>query len=206
MGKLQTFTIYLLIIVGFFLVSTFLEGQPIKNMYVSLKGTVEEEFEYDGKDTALDVEILDARATRMNGYINAKVTNTSDDYIDKAYLKVDLYAKDDIKAITRYLEINDLEPGESKDYQLKFNAGYVDTYKVAVENEYPDEDYIFDIFGYEINTKSIFGIDLSDYIDAKAIKAAGFNGITSIFSFIGKIGHRFVVTAQSVPWWGYVGA
>ena len=196
MGKLQTFTIYLLIIVGFFLFSTFLEGKLIENMYVSLNGTVEENFEYDGDDTALDVEILDAKATRMNGYLKARVTNKTDKLIDKAYLKTDLFAKGDLKAISRYLEINDLQPGESKDYEIK----------LALKNDFPDEEYIFEIFGYEINTKSIFGLDLSDYIDAKAIKAAGFNGITSIFSFIGKVSHRFVVAAQSVPWWGYLGA
>ena len=206
MSKLQTFTIYLLIIVGFYLVSIFLEGQLIEKMYSKLDGTVQEEFEYNGERTALNVKILEAKATRMNGYLTARVTNNTDNTINKAYLKIDLYAKKDLKAISRYLEINDLKPGESRDYKLKFRAGYVDTYKVAVKNDFPDEDYIFEIFGYEINTKSILGLDLSKYIDAKAIKEAGFNGITSVFSFFGKVGHRFVVIAQSVPWWGYLGA
>ena len=206
MSKLQTFTIYLLIIVGFYLVSIFLEGQLIEKMYLKLDGTVQEEFEYNGERTALNVKILEAKATRMNGYLTARVTNNTDNTINNAYLKIDLYAKKDLKAISRYLEINDLKPGESRDYKLKFRAGYVDTYKVAVKNDFPDEDYIFEIFGYEINTKSIFGLDLSKYIDAKAIKEAGFNGITSVFSFFGKVGHRFVVIAQSVPWWGYLGA
>ena len=206
MSKLQTFTIYLLIIVGFYLVSIFLEGQLIEQMYSKLDGTVQEEFEYNGEKTALNVKILDAKATRMNGYLTARVTNNTDNVINKAYLKIDLYAKKDLKAISRYLEINDLKPGESRDYKLKFRAGYVDTYKVAVKNDFPDEDYIFEIFGYEINTKSILGLDLSKYIDAKAIKEAGFNGITSVFSFFGKVGHRFVVVAQSVPLWGYLGA
>ena len=206
MSKLQTFTIYLLIIVGFYLVSIFLEGQLIEQMYSKLDGTVQEEFEYNGERTELNVKILDAKATRMNGYLTARVTNNTDNVINKAYLKIDLYAKKDLKAISRYLEINDLKPGESRDYKLKFRAGYVDTYRVAVKNDFPDEDYIFEIFGYEINTKSIFGLDLSKYINAKAIKEAGFNGITSVFSFFGKVGHRFVVIAQSVPWWGYLGA
>lgn len=206
MSKLQTFTIYLLIIVGFYLVSIFLEGQLIEQMYSKLDGTVQEKFEYNGERTELNVKILDAKATRMNGYLTAKVTNNTDNVINKAYLKIDLYAKKDLKAISRYLEINDLKPGESRDYKLKFRAGYVDTYKVAVKNDFPDEDYIFEIFGYEINTKSIFGLDLSKYINAKAIKEAGFNGITSVFSFFGKVGHRFVVIAQSVPLWGYLGA
>lgn len=206
MAKMQTFTIYVLIIISFFILSNFLEGQLIEQMYKPLSGSTKEEFSYNGEKTALDLEVIDAKATRMNGVLTVKVTNNTSQKIDKAYLRTDLFAKKDIKALVRYIEINDLEPGQSKDYKLKFRAGYVDTYKVAVKEDFPDEDYIFEIFGYEINTKSIFGLDLSKYIDAQAIKQAGFNGITSVFEFFGKIGHRFVVAAQSVPWWGYVGA
>ena len=154
----------------------------------------------------LDIEIIDAKASNVNGYITARVKNNTDVTVDKAYLKIDLLTKGKLKAVSRYLEITDLKPGKSKDYTLKFRAGYVDTYKVAVEDSFPDEDYIFEIFGYEINTRSILGFDLSKYINAKAIKEAGFNGITSIFSFFGLIAHRFVVAAKTVPWWGYLGA
>ena len=206
MDKLKTFLIYVLIIVGFFVVSEFLSGQLIKQMYTKLEGTVEKEFQYQGQDLALDVEIIDARATNMNGYITARVTNNTDVTVDKAYLKLDLFAKEDIKAVSRYMEITDLKPGESKDYTLKFRAGYVDTYKVAVKEDFPDQDYIFEFLGYEINTKSVLGINVSKYINAKKIKEAGFNGITSIFSFFGVVAHRITVTAKSVPWWGYLGA
>ena len=206
MSKLKTFLIYALIIGGFFLTSEFLSSQLIKQMYYNLNGTVEENFTYQGQELALDIEIIEAKASNMNGYITAKVTNNTDVTIDKAYLKLDLFAKGDLKAVSRYLEIKNLKPGDSKDYTLKFRAGYVDTYKVAVNDSFPDEDYIFEIFGYEINTKSILGIDLSKYINAKAIKEAGFNGITSVFSFFGLLAHRFVVAAKTVPWWGYLGA
>ena len=206
MKKLQTFTIYALIILGFFLFSEFLSGQLIKQMYFELKGNYKESFEYNGEKNAISMEVIDAKASRMNGQLTARVTNNTDNTIDKAYLKLDLFAKDDIKAVSRYMEINDLKPGESKDYTLKFKAGYVDTYKVAVKEDYPDKDYTFEVFGYEFNTKNFLGLDISKYVNAKAIKEAGFNGITSIFSFIGKLGHRFVVTAKTVPWWGYLGA
>jgi len=102
------------------------------------------------------------------------------------------------------MKVTDLKPGEQKDYTLKFRAGYVDTYNVAMKDEFPDEDYIFEIFGYEINTKNFLGMDISRFVDAKGINASG--GINSIFSFFGMVGHRFTVTVQNVPWWGYVGA
>ena len=206
MKTLKTFLIYALIIIGFFLTSELLSSQLISQMYFKLNGTVEEIFQYQGEEMKLDIEIIDAKASNVNGYITARVKNNTDVTVDKAYLKIDLLTKGKLKAVSRYLEITDLKPGKSKDYTLKFRAGYVDTYKVAVEDSFPDEDYIFEIFGYEINTRSILGFDLSKYINAKAIKEAGFNGITSIFSFFGLIAHRFVVAAKTVPWWGYLGA
>jgi len=206
MKKLQTFFIYILIIVGFFIVSEFLSGQLLNQMYAKINGDVQQQFEYNGKDMNLDVEIIDARATNMNGFITARVKNNTNTTINKAYLNVDLFANKNVHAITRYLEIKDLEPGKSKDYTLKFRAGYVDSYKLAIREDFPDEDYIFEIFGYEINTKNIFGFDLSNYIDAKKIKESSWNGITSVFSFMGATSHRFVVLAKSIPWWGYVGA
>ena len=206
MEKIQTFMIYFLIIIVFFLVSTFLEGQLIEQMYFKLDGSVQENFEYAGENLELDIKVLEAKATKMNGYLTARVTNNTNRVVNKAYLKIDLFAKKDLKAISRYMEINDLKPGGTKDYKLKFRAGYVDTYKVAVENDFPDENYIFEMFGYEINTKSVFGFDVSKYIDAQAIKDAGYNGITSVFEFFGKVGNGIVVAAESVPWWGYLGA
>lgn len=206
MNKLKTFLIYILIIVGFFLTSEFLSGQLIQQMYVKLKGTVKENFNYKGQEIAIDVDVVDAKATNMNGYVKAKVTNNTDYTIEKAYLRIELFAKTDVKALIRYLEIDNLKPGEQRDYELKFRAGYVDTYKIAVKDEFPDEDYIFEIFGYEFNTRNFLGLDISKYVNAKAIKEAGFNGISSIFSFFGLVAHRFTVVAKSIPWWGYVGA
>ena len=145
MKRMQTFIIYIIIIAGFFLLSNFLSGQLIDQMYKELNGTVEKTFSYNGEEKSLEIKIIDAKATRMNGYLTARVTNKSDSKIDKAYLKIDLFAKEDIKAVSRYMEINDLNPGETKEYKLKFRAGYVDTYKVAVKEDFPDEDYIFEI-------------------------------------------------------------
>ncbi|MBR1540636.1 MAG: hypothetical protein IJ629_05725 [Clostridia bacterium] len=206
MGKMQTCLTYVLIIVGFFFISEFLSGKLIEQMYVKMNGNVQENFTYQGQDIALDVEVIDAKATNVNGYITVRVTNNTDVTVDKAYLKFDLFAKGDIKAVSRYMEVTDLKPGEHKDYTLKFRAGYVDTYKVAVKEDFPDEDYIFELFGYEFNTRNFLGMDISRFINAKAIKEAGFNGITSIFSFFGMVAHRFVVIAKTVPWWGYLGA
>ena len=82
MEKIQTFMIYFLIIIVFFLVSTFLEGQLIEQMYFKLDGSVQENFEYAGENLELDIKVLEAKATKMNGYLTARViNNTNRDYM-----------------------------------------------------------------------------------------------------------------------------
>ena len=150
MDKMKTFTIYVLLIIGFFVFSELASGQLLKQLYKNLSGSTESNLSYNGENLDVDTEVIDAKATRMNGYITVRVKNNTNQTIDKAYLRLDLFAKGNIKAITRYMDITDLKPGESKDYTLKFRAGYVDSYKVAIERDYPDKDYVFEMFGYEI--------------------------------------------------------
>lgn len=195
MERLKTFLIYALIIVAFFIFSRFLEKGLIWQMYYEITGNVNNKLEYNGENIELEVKVTDARATRVNGYIDITVTNTSKTKIDEAYIKVKLYTKSNVYATQKYMEINDLKPGESKKYKLRFKGSYIERYVVTLEKDYPDKDYIFNFFGYEINTKNIFGLDLSNVIKSR-----------SIGEFFRNTFHSIGIAVKSVPWWAYVWA
>ena len=128
----------------------------------------------------------------MNGYIRLKITNNSSTLIEKAYIKVLLYTKSDVLAATKYMRIENLEAGETREYKLKFNGHYIKRYIVTVEKEFPNEDKIFNFFGYEIDMSNVFGLDLSNIITAR-----------SIGEFTGNVFHSVKVTVKSIPWWGW---
>ncbi|MCI8309605.1 MAG: hypothetical protein HFJ45_05355 [Clostridia bacterium] len=195
MERLKTFLIYILILVAFFWVSKGLEHGLIWQMYYSMDGTVEKYLNYNGEIIDLDIKVKEAEATRVNGYINISITNNSNTKIEEAYIKVMLYSKSGVYATQKYMEINDLEPGQTKEYSLKFKGSYINKYAITAEKEFPDKDYMFDFFGYEINTRDIFGLDLSEFINAK-----------SIGEFVGNVFHSITVTVKSVPWWAYLWA
>ena len=212
MKKLKTFLAYLFVIVGFFLVSTVLENGLIQQMYKPLGNLNGSTNSTDNihNETGLDVDIkvTNAKASRMNGEVTVELTNNSEETIDGKYLKFDLYTKSGEKAaLTRYMEVNDLKPHETRPYTLKFDAGYIERYEVSLVDDYPDKDYTFEVFGYEINTRNIFGLDLSKHIDAAKLKGITAGGLLgTIMRFFGRVFGRITVAAKSVPWWGYLGA
>ena len=192
MDRLKTFLIYLLLIIAFFMFSKFMEGALIKNMYYDMTGTVDGDFIYDGESAYVEIEVNEAKSTRMNGYVDLTITNKSKFDIGEAYLRVELYSKSDVLSITKYMDIQNLATGESRNYRLNFQGKYIKTYNITAENEFPDKEYIFTFFGYEINTRDIFGFDLSKYINAE-----------SISSFAKSVWNSFTVTVKNIPWWAW---
>ena len=55
MSRLKTFLTYVLIIVTFFIVSSFLESGLIKKMYYNMDGTANSNLDYYGKNINMDV-------------------------------------------------------------------------------------------------------------------------------------------------------
>ena len=192
MARLKTFLTYLLLIIAFFMVSRFLENGLIQNMYNDMTGTVNGDFTYNGAPAYIEIVVNDAKSTRMNGYVDMTITNKSAVDIVEAYLRVELYSKSDVLAITKYMDIQNLKAGESRNYKLNFEGKYIKTYNITAENEFPDKEYIFNFFGYEINTRDIFGLDLSEYINAE-----------SITSFGKSVWNGFTTTVKNIPWWGW---
>lgn len=193
MERLKTFLTYALILIAFFLVSVTLEKGLIKDMYYDMTGTVNSILEgYKGQNIDLNITVEEAKSTNINGYITLNITNNSSVPIEEAYLKVDLYSKSDVHAVTKYMEINNLSAGETRNYTLRFQGSYIKRYAISAETEFPDKDYIFTVFGYEINTRNIFGMDLSEYINAKTLGEFASNTFHSITIFI-----------KSIPWWGW---
>ena len=192
MDRLKTFLTYLLLIVAFFMISKFLEGALIKNMYYDMTGTVDGDFTYNGEPAYLEIVVNEAKSTRVNGYIDLTITNKSSVDIVEAYLKVRLYSKSNVLKIKKYIDIQNLAVGESRNYKLNFEGKYIKTYEITAENEFPDKEYIFNFFGYEINTRNIFGMDLSKYINAE-----------SLASFGKSVWNSFTITVKNIPWWGW---
>lgn len=192
MSRLKTFLIYVILILAFIGLSYFLENNLIKNMYYDMTGTIDDVLDYDGKQIDLDIKVSQAKSTNVNGYIDLTVTNNSKTYIDEAYVKVLLYSKSDVHAVTKYMEIKGLSGGETKTYRLRFKGSFIKTYAISAEKEFPNKDYIINFFGYDVDVRNVFGMDLSKYINKDSFVSFG----SSVFHTI-----RIIIT--SIPAWAW---
>ena len=171
MGRLKTFRTYALLIIAFFIFSTIASNVLLKNSYVNLSTVTDVTKSEDG----MTVETVDVKANKRQSALEGKVTNTSGSAIEKKYIRVRAY-DDDILLQTRYLTVNELEPGETRDFTTKFTADGINRYEVDFVDEAPIErtiiDDLIDKVLEFVNEKDKLGmiskytggfIDLNDY-------------------------------------------
>ncbi|MGN1299009.1 MAG: hypothetical protein ACI4UE_03400 [Candidatus Scatovivens sp.] len=199
MDRMKTFFIYFLILVIFFIVSNLLENGLIYNMYSKIYGTINNTAYIKGIFTELEIIDKDSRATNVNGYINLNIKNNMNSNLKSCFLKLDLYNERNLLAETEYIQIDDLNSGDAKNYNLKFKANNIDRYEISLVDEKPDESSIIRIFGWEIDLskygidpKNVFGIDLTA-LSLETIKKGGISVWNFCLNFV-----------KSIPLWAYV--
>lgn len=201
MSRMKTFLMYLLLLIGFFILSLILEYGLVMDMYKGITGISSSG--YTDPNTGIFVGVDEAKASRVNGYIRFKVKNTSGHFIEKCYAKIDLYSKQNLLAGTKYAEIANFEVNEERKFELKFKANEIARYEVAIVEEMPDKSNILNILGWEIDLTNVFGIDftnlsifgvkVSDVLDANNIKEKGISMVNWVKVFL-----------ASIPTWAYV--
>lgn len=199
MDRMKTFFVYFLLFAGMFIVFNLLENGLTSSMFGEVQGTA------TGNDK-LAIEVSDSKASNVNGHMDIKVTNTSDEYIDKAYAQVDLIDEYGKVVSTEYITVEDLAPGESKSYKVKYDGNSIKGYKVAVVDEIPDKSNIINILGWEVEKDNVFGTG----IDLTNLKVFGINvgeKIIDAFSGAKKYGRAgwtfFMSLVNFVPMWAY---
>lgn len=194
MSTMSTFRNYTLWIIGFFIISVILENALIMDMYKPISGTSSGQVVFSGSgSTNLDVSVGDARATNMNGYVDINVKNTSGHFIDKCCVKLDLYTVRGNLAATKYIDVSNFEMNETRTFRVKFNGNEIGSYGVSLVEDSPDKTYILDLFGFELDLRNIFGIDLSKIVSMENLKETGLNVWGLTLNFL-----------KTVPTWAYI--
>lgn len=195
MARMKTFFLYFLGIVGFFFLSLILEDGLIENMYVQMVGDVEP------TSHNIYIENVNAKASNVNGYMQFQLSADSIDANNK-YVKIELYSDRGLLSGTKYVDINDLEPGTPKTYQVKFDANKIRNYKLAVVDQAPDKSNIINILGFEVDLSNVLGMDLTN-ATIFGTKLTELFSIDGILSTGASAWNWFFTIASAVPWWGY---
>lgn len=137
MKRMKTFLIYALLIIAFWLFSDIL-------IYISINGA------YASVDTRVytnspEIVVGQSKATYVNGYVKGGIKNNTDGIINNKYLKIDMYSPRDVKLGTKYVEINNLQPNEFRNFEMWYKFTDVDYVTITTTdnaNNAKEEEFI----------------------------------------------------------------
>ncbi len=126
MSTLKQFAKYVIWIVLFWILSDIL-------IYYGLNSTYKD-IENKG-DNISQVTLSAAEATKVNGRIIGKITNTEESDLSGKYLKINLYAESGNLLATEYVEIGNLRANEVKSFESYFKMQDVKSYDINIVGE-----------------------------------------------------------------------
>lgn len=120
---MKKIAIWVLILVGIFILSDFLINVGLNSTYKDIKR----------EDNNSQIVVYQADATYVNGRIRGIIKNANE--IQNKYLKIELYSKRDVLLGENYIEIQNTEKGETQPFELLFKAKDVANYKIEIVDE-----------------------------------------------------------------------
>lgn len=123
---------YALWIVLFIIFSEFLINVGLNSTYKPI----------ERRDNVSQVNVYQAEATLVNGRIRGLITNSETDNISNKYLEFDFYSERDVYLGKKIININELQPDETQNFEILFKLEDVDYYTVSVLDERPEGEEI----------------------------------------------------------------
>ena len=132
MKRVKTLFMYALWVVLFIIFSEFLINVGLNSSYKPI----------ERKDNVSQVNVYQAEATLVNGRIRGLITNSETDNISNKYLEFDFYSERDVFLGKKIIDINELQAGETQNFEILFKLEDVDYYTVSVLDERPEGEEI----------------------------------------------------------------
>ncbi len=132
MKRVKTLFMYALWVVLFIIFSEFLINVALNSTYKPI----------ERKDNVSQVNVYQAEATLVNGRIRGIITNSETDNISNKYLEFDFYSERDVYLGKKIININELQPGETQNFEILFKLEDVNYYTVSVLDERPEGEEI----------------------------------------------------------------
>ncbi len=99
----------------------------VRSMYNTMN-----DYEIHSENPVIVVD--EAKQTNENGYIKGTIKNNSEELLKGKYIKCTFYTKNGTELGNEYIEIGDLQPSESKTYELKFRYSNVKKFIMTISD------------------------------------------------------------------------
>ena len=131
MDRMKTFAKYTIWVILFWILSDILIYYGINTTYKTISRR---------NEISNQIAINDAEATKVNGRIKGAVTNTEENNISGKYIKIDLYSERGNVLGTKYLDIGNLEPNQTTQFETYFKIQDVDYYEISFTEEKEEQE------------------------------------------------------------------
>lgn len=125
METVKKIFMYILFIVGFYILSEFLINVGLNSTYKPL----------ERKDNIVGVNIHQAEATLVNGRIRGVVTNTGSPDIQGKYMKIDIYSPRNVQLGTKYVDISHIQVGQTDSFEVFYKLQESSYYSISIVDE-----------------------------------------------------------------------
>lgn len=128
MSTQKKFFIYFILLIAFFIVSKLLISGLIYTTYKHKS--------YEIKTTI--PMTANVEATTLNGFVNGKIFNNSEEPITNKYIEVKCYSRVGTLMGKKYIPIDKIDSKSSIDYEVRFNFERVEKAVIDIVDEVPD--------------------------------------------------------------------
>lgn len=132
MKTLKLFLKLLVVFVVLYFLVDFLSFAFVKTTY----STIEKQ---EIMTTVPKIEIEEAKATYVNGYVKGTITNNSESDIDVCYLVLNSYSERDVNLGTKYWKIENLKQNETREFKITFRYQEVKRISLNMTKEHTGE-------------------------------------------------------------------
>ena len=78
---------------------------------------------------------MTAKASKDDGHIEGKIVNNTNEKVTNRYMKVELFSNKDVNLGTEYVKIDELNPGDLKNFKIDFTCDNVTSFKITFISE-----------------------------------------------------------------------
>ena len=132
MKRVKTLLMYALWVVLFIIFSDFLINVGLNSSYRPI----------ERRDNISQVNVYQAEATLVNGRIRGLITNSETDNISNKYLEFDFYSERDVFLGKKIINVNELQAGETQNFEILFKLENVNYYTITVLDDRPKGEEI----------------------------------------------------------------
>ncbi|MBR6033528.1 MAG: FxLYD domain-containing protein [Clostridia bacterium] len=133
MKRMKTFLIYALLVISVVLLTDVLANLILSSGKKSLKN-------YEILTTSPTIEITEAKGTNVDGIIEGIIKNETEEFMEDVYIKIELKSERGVTLGTEYENLGNFQPGQTKEFELRYRYSGVKTFTISSVNEEKKEE------------------------------------------------------------------